>query len=104
MPCEEGAEEGVAEAYPGGGHAVLPAELARVADEDNGRKVGGSIGKGGEPGTNGTAPQYEAMNVGSASAAGKAYTESHEKEAQKNENFDQHTDSSLASLSRNFWQ
>ena len=42
-PCEQGTDESIADADPGRGDAELPAELAGVANEDNGGKVGSSI-------------------------------------------------------------
>ena len=38
-PCEQRADEGIAQAYPCRGKAEVPTELTRVADKDNGREI-----------------------------------------------------------------
>ena len=63
-----------------------------VAYKDDGREVGGAVGKGGQPRTDGTSAKNEAVHVRRTASAGKADAESHEKEQQQNDDFDQHED------------
>ena len=48
-PGHQGADKGISKAHPGAGKTVLPAELARIAHEDNGGEIACAVGKGGEP-------------------------------------------------------
>ena len=48
-PGKQAAHQGVAQADPGGGHAVFPPELACIADEDNGGEVARAEREGRKP-------------------------------------------------------
>ncbi len=64
LPRHEAADEHIAKAHPRGGHAVLPAELSGVTDEDHRRKVGSAVGKSREPRAYRPAAQHEIVDVG----------------------------------------
>src|SRR5699024_8616773 len=61
-PGQQGPQQGVADARPGGGDAVLPAELTGVAHKNHGGEVAGAVGEGGEPGTHAPSAQDEAAD------------------------------------------
>ena len=62
-PRKEGADDGIADAYPRAGEAVFPTKLSSIADEDDGREITGAKGEGGEPRTDGTAAKDEAIDT-----------------------------------------
>ena len=62
-PGHQGAKNGVADARPSRGHAVLPAKLARVAHKDHGGEVRGAVGKGRQPRADRPATQHKAVHV-----------------------------------------
>ncbi len=62
-PGKQAADDGVANARPGCGHAVLPAKLASVADEHDGAEVGGAVGEGRKPGTDVTTTENETVDI-----------------------------------------
>ena len=87
-PCQQGADEGVAQTYPCGSDTVLPAELTGIADEDNGGEVGSAVGKGGEPGAYISSAEDEAVYVRGVLAAVNAYADGYSEEYYENENFE----------------
>ena len=95
-PSQQGAQNGVADARPGGGDAVLPAKLSGVAYEDHGREVGCTIGKGGEPGTDGASAQHKAIDIGSVFAAVDANAHHNTEEDDQHGNFDKHENQILS--------
>ena len=46
---DKAADDSVADADPGSGSTVDPAELTSVSDENNSGKVGGAVGESGQP-------------------------------------------------------
>ena len=68
-PGQKRAEDGVADARPGGSDAVFPAELTCVADENDGGEIRGSVCERGQPGTDASAAENEAVDVGRVLAA-----------------------------------
>ncbi|MPM82086.1 hypothetical protein SDC9_129144 [bioreactor metagenome] len=68
-PGQQRADEGVAQTDPGGGDAVLPAELTGIPHKDHGGEVRGTVSKGGEPGPYRTSTQYKAADIGGMTAA-----------------------------------
>ena len=62
-PGQQGAQHGVADARPGGGDAVLPAELTGVAHEDHGGEIRGAVSEGCQPGPYGAASEHEAIDI-----------------------------------------
>ncbi len=80
-PREQRADERVAETDPGGRKAELPAELAGVTDEHDGREVRGTEGEGGEPGADGPSAEDVVVDVGSM-ASGPEPDENHDTEEQ----------------------
>lgn len=71
-PCQQGADNGVADARPGGSNPVFPSELSGVAHEYNGGKIGGSVSKSGQPGTDRSSTQNKTVDVCGVFAAVKA--------------------------------
>ena len=72
-PGEQRADEGVSEAYPRRGDAEGPAELTRVADEDDGGEVGRAEGEGAQPGSHVPRAEDEAGHVGRVLSRAYAY-------------------------------
>ncbi len=89
-PGQQRAQNGVANARPGGGEAVLPAELAGVAHKNHGGKIGGAVGEGGEPGAHGAPAQHKTADIGGVFAAVQAnayhHTEKHQQQNDFNHN------------------
>ena len=71
-PGQQGADDGVSNARPGGGDAVAPAELPGISHEHNGREIGSAVGESGEPGAHGAASQHKAVHIGGMLAAVKS--------------------------------
>ena len=89
-PCEERTDDRVTDTDPGGRDTEFPAELTGVADEDNGGEIRCTVSKGGQPGTDASASENKAVDVGSVAAAvdTNAY---HDAEKQhQHQNFDYH--------------
>ena len=63
VPCEQRADEGIAQTDPCGRHTELPAELTGIADKDDRREVRGTERERGQPRADGTVTQHEAVNV-----------------------------------------
>ena len=57
-PREERAYNGIAHAYPSGAHAVIPAELTRIADENYRREVRSTVSESGEPRAESSAAEH----------------------------------------------
>ena len=68
-PGQQAAEDGVADADPRGGDAVLPAELPRVAHEDDGGEVARAERERAQPRTYVAAAQNEPVNASGVSSA-----------------------------------
>ena len=79
-PGQERADECVAQADPGGGQSVLPAELTGVPDEDNRREVRRTECECRKPGADIAASQDETLNMGCGAAAIDADPDHHGKE------------------------
>ena len=62
-PGQQGADDGVADAGPGGGNSVFPAKLPRIAYKHHRGEIGGAVGEGGEPRPYGAPSQHEAIHV-----------------------------------------
>ena len=62
-PGQKRAQDGVADAGPGGCNAVFPTELACVADENDSGEIRSTVGKGCEPGTYRPAAQYKSVDI-----------------------------------------
>ena len=62
-PGQERADERIAQADPGGGQAILPAELAGVADEDDRRKVRRTECECRKPGADIAASQDKTLHI-----------------------------------------
>ena len=89
-PGEKRTDEGIPYAYPCGGYTEFPAELSGVADEYNCGKVRRAVGKGSEPGTNGTTAQDKAVDVGSMLAAEYAHRNHNAEENNQHNNLYHH--------------
>ena len=68
-PGKQAAEDGVADADPRGGDAVLPAELSRVAHEDDGGEVARAKRESGEPRPHVAPAQDEPVDASGVSSA-----------------------------------
>ena len=86
-PCQQRADQGVADADPGGRDAELPAELSRVADKDNRGKVGGAVGERRQPRTDASAAQHKAVDVGGVLAAVNAHADHDAEEQHQHDDF-----------------
>ena len=62
-PRHQRADDRVADADPGGGNAEFPAELAGIADEDDGGKIRGAVGKRRQPRAHRAPAQHKAVYV-----------------------------------------
>lgn len=93
-PGQQGAQQGVADARPGGGDAIFPAELSGVAHKDHSGKIGRAIGEGGEPRAHRAPAQHKAVYVGGMLAAVKADAHHHGEEHQQQGDLDNHMDHS----------
>ena len=71
-PREQRTDKGVPQTDPGGRKAELPAELAGVTDEHDGREVRRTEGEGGEPGTDGPSAEDVVIDVGRMSSRPEA--------------------------------
>ena len=87
-PGQKGTDEGVPDAYPGGGDTELPAELTGIADEDDGGEIGGAVGKGGEPGAHTPPAQDETVDVGGMPVAVEAHIDHHTEKDQQHTEFE----------------
>jgi len=87
-PCHQRAQKRVANAGPGGGNAVFPAELAGIANENHRREIAGAIGESCEPGTHAASAQDEAVHVGGMFAAVQTNTNGHCEENDEHTDFD----------------
>ena len=87
-PGQQGADEGVADAHPGGGDTELPAELAGVAHEDDGGKIGGAVGEGGKPGAHASPAQDETVDVGGMPAAVETHIDHYTEKDQQHTEFE----------------
>lgn len=90
-PGEQTADERVADADKGRRDAVFPAELSRIADENDGREVGGSVRERGQPGTDRASAEHEAVDVSRAPTAVYADRYRHGYEYQYHQDFSKHT-------------
>ena len=63
-PRPAGCRSGIANANPGGGQAVFPSELTGITDKYHSGKVGGAVGKGGEPGPHAPSSQNKVIDIG----------------------------------------
>ena len=61
-PCQQRADDGVADANPSGRHAILPAELSCIADEDHGGEVAGAVGESREPAAHVATAEHKAID------------------------------------------
>lgn len=103
-PGQQRAQQGVADARPGGGDAVLPAKLSRIAHEDHRGEIAGAVGEGGEPGAHRAASQHKAVYVSGMAAAVKADPHHDGEENQKKSYFDCHRFTlSQEKISRTFY-
>ena len=98
-PGQQRAQKGVSDPRPGGGDAVLPAELSGVAHKDHGGKIGGAVGEGGEPGPHRAAAQHEAVDIGGGFPAVQADGHHHREKYQEHSQFDEHRGSVLSGWS-----
>ena len=62
-PGQQGAEDRITDTGPGGGDTEAPAELSGVADEDDGREIGGTVGECRQPWTYGAASQNKSFHI-----------------------------------------
>ena len=72
-PGQQRTQQGVADAGPGGGDAVFPAELAGIAHEHHRGEIRGAVSEGGQPGADAPAAQDKAVDVGGVPAAVQAH-------------------------------
>jgi len=86
-PGEIRADDRVADADPGRGNAVFPAELARVADHDDGGEVRGAVGEGCKPGADRAAAEDETVHVLGVPAAVEANYDHQTEEQHQHQNF-----------------
>ena len=63
VPCEQGADECVAQTDPCRSHTEFPAELTGITDKDNCREVRGTEGECGQPRADGAVAQYKAVYI-----------------------------------------
>lgn len=89
-PGQQAANQGVADANPGGGQAVFPSELSGVTDEYNGGKVGGAVGKGSEPGANAPSSQYKVIDIGGMTPGIESYPQHDGKKDDQHQQFYSH--------------
>ena len=89
-PGEQGADEGVADAYPGGRQTVFPAKLSGIAHKDDCRKITGAVGEGGEPGTYRTAAEHKTFHTVGLLARVDADAYCHGQENYRKEYLDKH--------------
>ena len=89
-PRQKASDHGVPEADPGRGKAVFPAKLTGIADEDNGREIGGAEGEGREPRAHRPAAENEAVDAGRLMADIESHAQHHSEENDEKKQFDEH--------------
>ena len=89
-PGQVGADDGVAQADPGGGDAVLPPELAGIAYQDDRGKIGGAVGEGGKPSAHRTSAQHKSIHAARMAAAVQADQDHQPKEYHQHNQLNRH--------------
>ncbi len=76
-PRQQGTDERIADADPGRGETVFPAELTCIADKNNGGEIGCAVGKGSQPRTDRASAQHKAVDICRMPAAVQADADQH---------------------------
>ena len=99
-PGQQRAQQGVADARPGGRNAVLPSKLSGVAHEDHGGEIRSAVGESGEPGAHRAPAQHKSVHIRGVAAAVQADAHHHAEEHDQHTQFDDHSDHTPKKLSR----
>ena len=87
-PCQQRADQSVADADPGGGQTIFPAELTGVSDKDDRREIRCTESECRKPGADIAASQDESLDVRCGPAAIEADADHHGKEQDKENTLD----------------
>ena len=89
-PGQQAADQGIANANPGGGQAVFPSELTGITDKYHSGKVGGAIAKGGEPGPHTPSSQNKVIDIGGMATGIESHSQHDGKKDNQHQQFNSH--------------
>ena len=87
---QQAADQGIANANPGGGQAVFPSELTGITDKYHSGKVGGAVGKGGEPGPHTPSSQNKVIDIGGMATGIESHSQHDGKKDNQHQQFNSH--------------